>query len=83
VASTLHQCLKYYRDGEKKINVDVKSFTKAVSHIVDTRFFEEGDAPEETVPSTISSTSKGGAKNASQVRKYDVHKQQFEKEASK
>jgi len=29
VVFTLHQCLKYYRDGEKKINGDVKPFTKA------------------------------------------------------
>jgi len=28
-ASTLHQYLKYYRDREKKINGDVKPFTKA------------------------------------------------------
>jgi len=29
VASTLHQCFKYRRDREKKINGDVKPFTKA------------------------------------------------------
>jgi len=29
VASTLHQCLKYYRRGERKINDSVKAFTKA------------------------------------------------------
>jgi len=72
VASTLHQFLKYYRDGEKKINGDVKPFIKAESHFADARFFEEGAAPKETLPSTISSTGKGGAKNAPQVRKYDT-----------
>ena len=29
VASTLHQCLKYYRGGERKINGDVRAFTRA------------------------------------------------------
>ena len=49
VASTLHQCLKYYRDGEKKISGDVKPFTKAESHLADAGFFEEGAAPKETM----------------------------------
>jgi len=53
VASTLHQCLEYYRDGEKKINGDVKPFTKAESHFADAGFFEEGAAPKETMQSTI------------------------------
>jgi len=47
------------------------------------RFFEEGTAPKETIPSTISSTGKGAAKKASQVRKDDSSKQQLEKEVSK
>jgi len=75
VASTLCQCLKYYQDGEKKINGDVKSFTKVESHFADARFFEEGAAPKETMSSTISSTSKGGAKNAPQARKDDAPKE--------
>ena len=83
MASTLHQFLKYYRDGEKKINGDVKPFTKTEYHFANTRFFEKGAAPKETLPSTISSTGKGGAKNAPQVRKNDAPKQQSEKEASK
>jgi len=33
MASTLHQCLKYYRSGERKINDDVKSFIRQ-SHIL-------------------------------------------------
>jgi len=58
VASTLHQCLKYYRDGEKKINGDVKSFAKAESHFADAKFFEEGAPLKETMPAFISSTGK-------------------------
>ena len=69
MASTLHECLKYYRDGEKKINGDVKPITKAESHFVDVRFFEEGAAPKETMLSTISSIGKGGAKDAPQARR--------------
>ena len=58
VASTLHQCLKYYHDGEKKINGDTKPFTKVKSYFANARFFEEGDPLKETMPATISSTSK-------------------------
>jgi len=58
VASTLHQCLKYYRDGEKRTNGDVKPFTKAESYFANARFFDE-DAPlKEAMPATISSTGK-------------------------
>ncbi|XP_074277586.1 uncharacterized protein LOC141601220 [Silene latifolia] len=41
VASTLHQCLKYYRGGERKIDEDAKSFSKADSFFADAKFFEE------------------------------------------
>ena len=54
----------YYHDGEKKINGNVKPFTKAKSHFANARFFEEGVAPKETMPSTISSTGKGVVKKA-------------------
>ena len=83
MASTLHQCLKYYRNGEKKINGDVKPFTKAESHFADAKFFKEGVAPKETMSSTISSTGKGVKKKAPRATKYDVLKQQLEKQASK
>jgi len=58
VASTLHRCLKYYRDGEKKINDDTKPFTKVESYFTDARFFEEGDPSKEMMPATISSIGK-------------------------
>ena len=58
MASTLHQCLKYYRDREEKINSDVKPFAKAESHFVDARFFEEGAPFKEAMPAFISSTGK-------------------------
>ena len=54
VASTLHQCLTYYRGGEKKINGDVKLFAKAESHFANSMFFEEGTALKEAMPSAIS-----------------------------
>jgi len=62
VASTLHQCLKYYRGGERKINGDVKLFTKAESHFTDSKFFEEDFTPKEMMIPTISSTGKGDSK---------------------
>jgi len=54
VAFTLYQCLKYYRDRKKKINADVKPFTKDESHFADARFFEEGTTPKKTMSSAIS-----------------------------
>jgi len=55
---TLHQCLKYYCDGEKKISGDTKPFTKAESYLSDARFFEGGDPLRETMSAAISSTGK-------------------------
>ncbi|XP_074282821.1 uncharacterized protein LOC141607368 [Silene latifolia] len=60
VASTLHQCLKYYRGGERKINGDAKPFTKADSFFADAKFFEENGTSSEFMPTTISLTGKGG-----------------------
>jgi len=50
VASTLHQCLKYYHGGEKKINDNFKPFTRVESHFTDFKFFEEGNPSKETMP---------------------------------
>ena len=72
VTSTPHQCLKYYRGGEKKINGNVRPFTKAESHFACARFFEADDAPKETLPSTIISTGRGSTKNVIQVPKEDM-----------
>ena len=80
--STLHQCLKYYQGRERKINGNVKPFTKAESHFVDARFLEEGDAPKEIMPSTITSTGRGSMKNVIQVSKEDVPKHRPHKEES-
>ena len=60
MASTLHQCLKYYRDGQKKINGDFKPFTKAESYFADARFFEEGAPLKEAMLAFISSTGERG-----------------------
>ena len=64
---TLHQCLKYYKDRERKINENVKPFTKAKSHFVDTRFFEEDYAPKEIMLSNITSMGNVRTKNVLQV----------------
>ena len=59
----------------KKINGDVKPFTKAESHFADARFFEEAAAPKETMSLTIFSTGKGVAKKAPRAIKDDAPKQ--------
>jgi len=50
VTSTLHQCLKYYRGGERKINDSVKPLTRVEPHFAGARFLEEDDTPKETMP---------------------------------
>ena len=79
VASTLHQCLKYYRGGERKINCDVRPFTRSESYFADAKFFEEDSTPKEMMISTISSTGKSEPKitrNAQVEIGYDGTKQQ-------
>ena len=58
VALTLHQCLKCYRDGEKKVSGDTKPFTKAELYFDDATFFDEDVPLKESIPATISSTGK-------------------------
>ncbi|KAK9755938.1 hypothetical protein RND81_01G060700 [Saponaria officinalis] len=60
VTSTLHQCLKYFRGGERRINGDAKSFTKAGSFFADAKFYKENGTSSEFMPTIISSTGKGG-----------------------
>jgi len=80
VASTLNQCLKYYRGRERMINGSVKPFTRAESHFTDARFFEEDDTPKETMPTAITSTWKGTMKNVIQVPKEDMLAHQLQRE---
>jgi len=66
-----------------KISSNVKPFTRADSHFTNTRFFEDDDAPKETMKSTINSNNKGGTKNILQVPKKDIPTHQFKKKESK
>jgi len=72
VASTLHQCLNYYRGRERKINGSVKPFTRVESHFTNAGFFEEDDTPKETMQATITSTGRGSMKNVIEVPKEDM-----------
>jgi len=79
VASTLHQCLKYYRGGERKINGDVQPFTRAESYFADAKFFEEDSVPKEMMISIICSIGKGEPKatrNSQMAIGHDGIKQQ-------
>jgi len=46
---------------ERKINSNIEPFTKIESHFVE--FFEEDDAPKETMPSALTSMGRDGTKN--------------------
>ena len=56
-----HQLCIQVLPGGKKINGDVKPFTKAESYFADARFFEEEAILKKTVPAVISSTGKRGS----------------------
>ncbi|KAL2893823.1 Sal-like protein 4 [Bienertia sinuspersici] len=58
VASTLHQCLKYYRNGVQKVIADVKPFGEAESHFADAKFYVDEKEPLEVMPTEVSSTGK-------------------------
>ncbi|XP_074301299.1 uncharacterized protein LOC141632675 [Silene latifolia] len=72
VASTLHQCLKYYRGGERKIDGDAKPFSKVDSFFADAKFFEENGTSGEFMPTTISSTGKGGKREKNIIKEDEV-----------
>ncbi|KAL2925184.1 Oligopeptidase A [Bienertia sinuspersici] len=58
VASTLHQCLKYYRNGVQKVIADVKPFGEAESHFADAKFYVDEKEPLEVMPTEVPSTGK-------------------------
>ena len=62
VPSTLHQCLKFYRDGVKVIQGDTKPFTEAESHFADAKFYMDEDTVLEALPKEIKSTGKAAPK---------------------
>ncbi|KAM1291749.1 hypothetical protein ACFX13_019139 [Malus domestica] len=62
VPSTLHQCLKFYREGVKVIYGDTKPFTKAESHFADAKFYMDEDMVPETLRKEIKSMGKATPK---------------------
>ncbi|KAM1666585.1 hypothetical protein ACFX2K_046163 [Malus domestica] len=62
VPSTLHQCLKFYREGVKVIYGDTKPFTEAESHFADAKFYMDEDMMLEALPKEIKSTGKATPK---------------------
>ncbi|XP_075084998.1 uncharacterized protein LOC142168239 [Nicotiana tabacum] len=54
VSSTLHQCLKYIRDGEiVKIEADINPFTKTESYFADAKFYLDSCEPSVEKPSSV------------------------------
>ncbi|KAM1520366.1 hypothetical protein ACFX1Z_023064 [Malus domestica] len=50
VPSTLHQCLKFYRERVKVIYGDTKPFTEAESHFANTKFYMDEDMEWQAMP---------------------------------
>jgi len=67
---------------KRKINDNVKPFIKAKPHFANASFFEEDDAPKETMPSTVTFTGRGSTKNVIEVPKRDMPTHQLQKEES-
>ncbi|XP_075633633.1 uncharacterized protein LOC142606119 [Castanea sativa] len=53
VPSTSHQCFKYIQGGGKKVNANLKPFTKTEAHFADAKFYVEDDVPNEVLPVEI------------------------------
>ncbi|KAM2282451.1 hypothetical protein ACFXTI_031664 [Malus domestica] len=62
VPSTLHQCLKFYREGVKMIYGDTKPFTEVESHFADAKFYMDEDMVPEALPKEIKSMGKATPK---------------------
>ena len=63
VPSTLHQCFMYLQSGIKKVNTDLKPFTKTKPHFANAKFYVEDDIPNEVLLVEIPSMeSKHGEK---------------------
>ncbi|KAM2457882.1 hypothetical protein ACFX1W_006738 [Malus domestica] len=62
VPSTIHKCLKFYREGVKMIQGDTKPFTEAESHFADAKFYMDKDMVPEALPKEIKSTGKAKPK---------------------
>ncbi|KAL4650239.1 hypothetical protein ACB092_01G073000 [Castanea dentata] len=63
VLSTLHQCLKYLQGGIKKVDADLKPFSKTEAHFADAKFYVEDDIPNEVLPvEVLSMKNKQGEK---------------------
>ena len=43
VPSTLHQCCKFFQNGIKKVDVDLKPFAETEAHFVDAKFYAKED----------------------------------------
>ncbi|KAM1243698.1 hypothetical protein ACFX2G_035924 [Malus domestica] len=62
VPSTLHQCLKFYREGVKVIYGDTKPFTEVESHFADAKFYMDKDMVPEALPKEIKTMGKATSK---------------------
>ncbi|KAK2996034.1 hypothetical protein RJ640_002194 [Escallonia rubra] len=67
VPSILHQCLKFYRDREKKVDGDGRPFTEAEFHFADAKFYMESEMSQECLSTETSSTKKNEPQKGKQV----------------
>uniref|UniRef100_A0A803LLV7 Uncharacterized protein n=1 Tax=Chenopodium quinoa TaxID=63459 RepID=A0A803LLV7_CHEQI len=62
VESTLRQCFKYYKNGERRVSAEVKPFSEAESHFADAKFHIDQEEPVEVMPLEIASIGKQAPK---------------------
>ena len=74
VLSTLHQCFKYLQSGIKKVNADLKPFTKTEAHFANAKFYVEDDIPNKVLPVEISymESKQGEKKHVRFITKKDI-----------
>uniref|UniRef100_A0A7N2L0M9 RNA-directed DNA polymerase n=1 Tax=Quercus lobata TaxID=97700 RepID=A0A7N2L0M9_QUELO len=55
VPSTLHQCFKFFQNGIKKVDADLKPFAETEAHFADAKFYAKEDISSEVLPVEIPS----------------------------
>ena len=48
--STLHQCVKFFQNGIKKVDADLKPFAETEAHFADAKFYAKKDISSEVLP---------------------------------
>ena len=74
VPSTLHQCFKFFQNGIKKVDADLKPFAETEAHFADAKFYAKEDISSEVLPVEIPSikSKQGEEEHVKFIAKKDI-----------